>query len=134
MKIQTLAQSMNTSASGLTAERFRMDIISANIANANTVATRGQEPYRRRGVILTSGEQGVQITNITQDFKRPFSEKVDYTNPDADPVTGKVKMSNVDPLIEMVDMIGASRSYEANLAAFNSARTMEKSALNIGRV
>ena len=133
MRIPTLAASMNTSASGLTAERFRMDVISANIANANTVATKGEDPYRRRGVILQPGTDGVKIVRVAQDYQRPFITKVDWSNPEHD-MDGKIKMSNVDPLVEMVDMIGASRSYEANLAAFNSARTMEKSALNIGRV
>ena len=125
---------MRTATSGLVAERFRMDVISGNISNANTVAEIGKEPYRRRGVVLNATENGVKIAGITQDRQREFQQKVDWSHPNHDPVTGIVRFSNVDHIMEMVDMIGAGRAYEANIAAFNTAKTMMKSALNIGRI
>jgi flagellar basal-body rod protein FlgC len=111
-----------------------MDVISSNIANANSVAKPGETPYARKAVVLEPGARGVRINSIHEDTTRPFVEKVDWSNPYHDPRTGIVKMSNVDPVMEMVDMIGASRAYEANIAAFNTAKGMMKSALNIGRM
>ena len=134
MQIGSLANALRHSTSGLAAERFRMDVISSNIANANSVAAPGQDGYHRRSVILQSGSNGVNITGLQEDRSRPLLQKVDWSHPFHDPTTGLVTMSNVDPVMEMVDMIGASRAYEANVAAFNSAKGMIKSALNIGRV
>ncbi len=129
----TLNSAMRSSASGLSAERFRMDVIAGNIANANTMRANGKDPYRRRDVSLTAGPDGVQVTGIVQD-NRPFRQVVDRSNPNADPNTGIVTYSNVEPLEEMVNMMSASRSYEANIAAFNSAKRKVKSALQIGKV
>jgi flagellar basal-body rod protein FlgC len=128
----TLNGAMRLSASGLSAERFRMDVISSNLANANSVQTPDQDAYRRRIVVLEGGPDGVQIGRIDQDTGdlRKVSEP---GNPLAD-ADGFVYYSNVDPLKEMVDMISASRAYEANIAAFNSARGMVRSALTIGKV
>jgi flagellar basal-body rod protein FlgC len=122
---------MRISSSGLAAERFRMDVISGNIANANSVSTKGKEAYRRHTVELTSTAEGVKVSRVTQDTA-PLREEVDPGNPLADQ-NGIVRYSNVNPITEMVDMLGASRAYEANVAAFNSAKGMIKSALNIGR-
>jgi flagellar basal-body rod protein FlgC len=128
-----LNSSLRISASGLAAERFRMDVISSNIANANTMKVGGQDPYRRRDVVLVGGSQGVTIARIVED-QSPFRQVVDRDNPNADPETGIVTYSNVEPVMEMVNMISASRAYEANIAAFNSAKGMIRSALSIGKI
>jgi len=128
-----LINAMNTSANGMAAERFRMDVISSNIANTNSMQTAKQDPYRRREVIMTGGENGPQIQNVIED-QTPFNEIIDPSNPNSDPVTHKLKTSNVRPVVEMVDMITASRAYEANVSAFNAAKGMMKDALNIGKV
>lgn len=127
-----LNSAMRASASGLTAERFRMDVISSNIANANSIRANGQDPYRRRVVELTSSENGVRITGVIQD-QSPFRRVLDRGNPNADG-DGFVTTSNIEPIQEMVDMMSASRAYEANIAAFNSAKSMIRSALSIGRM
>lgn len=123
---------MRVSASGLTAERFRMDVISANIANANSTLTPTAEPYRRRDVVLEGGPGGVQIRQVLLD-QGPLPMKHDPSNPMADE-NGNVPASNVEPVMEMVNLLSASRAYEANIAAFNTAKGMMKSALNIGKV
>lgn len=128
----TLTDSMRISASGLNAERFRMDVISSNIANAHTMKIGNQEPYRRRMVALVGSEQGVRIGGILED-RRPFRVEREPGNPLADE-NGNVVYSNVEPVEEMVNMISAGRAYEANIAAFNAAKEMIKSALTIGRV
>lgn len=134
MRIGSLANALQYSTSGLAAERFRMDVISSNIANANTVAKPGQDGYRRRSVVLNATGGGVEIGGIEEDRQRPCLQKVDWSNPFHDPTTGIVTMSNVDPTMEMVDMIGASRAYEANVSAFNTAKGMINSALQIGKI
>jgi len=128
----TLNNALKISSSGLTAERFRMDVISANIANANSVKTSGQDPYRRRMVVLYGDENGVKLGPVIKDMSA-LRQVQDPSNPLADD-KGYVYYSNIEPVNEMVDMIGASRAYEANIAAFNSVKSMIKSALNIGKV
>ena len=130
--MNTLTNSMRVSASGLNAERFRMEVVSANIANANSMKVAGKDPYRRRDVELMGNVDGVKITRIVEDM-RPFRVEYDPANPNADK-QGKVTFSNVEPINEMVDMISAGRAYEANIAAFNSAKGMIRSALSIGKV
>ena len=150
----SLGSSMEISASGLTAERLRLDVISNNIANVNTTRTANGQPYRRQQVVfgergsqnafgaaLSSARgraaeaagQGVQVLTIEPDTKRDFKTIHDPGHPDADPVTGNVKMPNVEPVIEMVDMVSASRAYEAGVTAINAAKQMEQRALEIGR-
>ena len=128
----SLNSAMRISASGLSAERFRLDVISGNIANANTEKIGGNDPYRRKIVELTGDENGVQVQSVVDD-SRPFTTKIDFGDPNAD-AEGRVLASNVQPVTEMVDMLGASRAYEANIAAFNSAKEMVKNALSIGKV
>ncbi len=128
----TLSSALKVSSSGLTAERFRMDVISANIANANSVQVGDKEPYRRRSVVLTGDENGVAIGPIVKDMS-PLRSVYEPANPLADG-KGYVYYSNIQPVHEMVDMMGASRAYEANIAAFNSAKSMIRAALNIGKV
>jgi flagellar basal-body rod protein FlgC len=146
--------SLNISASALTAQRLRMDVVSSNIANAET--TRGTyvngkwEPYRRKMVSMEPREksfnqilqgamekqsqsqlQGVRVTGIVED-KTPFKTVYDPSNPDANS-DGYVMMPNVDLSKEMVDMLAASRAYEANVTSFNTGKSMMLKALEIGR-
>jgi flagellar basal-body rod protein FlgC len=139
------------SASALTTQRLRMDVISSNIANAETTRAgyvNGKfVPYRRKEVVLapvepkfrnlldeklnTAAAQGVQVTAIQED-STPFKQVYNPTHPDAD-VNGMVYMPNVDVLKEMVDMISASRSYEANVTALNASKAMFMKSLELGR-
>ncbi|MBL8047754.1 MAG: flagellar basal body rod protein FlgC [Chthonomonas sp.] len=128
----SIFSAMRTSSSGMTAERFRMDVISQNIAGANTIQTPTKDAYRRKEVVLSAEREGVRVSQIVTD-PTPLQIIFDPTNPYAD-AQGNVRMSNVQPVIEMVNMLGASRAYEANIAAFNSARSMAKAALNIGNI
>jgi flagellar basal-body rod protein FlgC len=146
--------SLNVSASALTAQRLRMDVISSNIANAST--TRGAlvngkwEPYRRKMVVMEPREkafnqvlqgemekqaqtklQGVRVTGIVAD-QTPFNMVYDPTHPDAN-AEGYVRMPNVDLSKEMVDLLASSRSYEANVTAFNTGKSMMLKALELGR-
>ncbi len=128
----TLNKAMRASSTGLAAERFRMDVISSNIANANSMRINGVDPYRARKVVLEGNQDGVRISKVEEDTA-PFRREMDPGNPFADD-EGFVTYSNVEPIVEMVNMMGASRAYEANIVAFNSARGMVQSALSIGRV
>ena len=148
----SLSNSLAISASGLTAERLRLDVISNNIANVNTTRGADGKPYRRREVIFAartngssfqsmlssaggaaqSGGAGVQVAEIRPDAG-PFKRVYDPSSPDADKQTGYVDMPNIEPVIEMVDMISASRAYEAGVTAINAAKQMEARALEIGR-
>ena len=141
--------SINVSASGLTAERLRMDVISKNIANANTTKTASGTPYRRQVAVFQNDQSqipfsqylsdaskqliggGVKVTAIKEDMT-PFKMVYDPGHPDADK-DGYVKMPNVDIMTEMVNMISASRAYEANVTAINSTKGMALKALEIGR-
>jgi len=145
---------MNVSASGLMAERLRMDTIAANLANANTTRGADGQPYRRREVVLreaggaagvsgpafstfgnfdgnggTSG--GVQVAGI-QDDPSPLREVYDPSHPDAD-ARGIVRMPNINPVTEMVDLISATRSYEANTTALNAMKQEFSRALDVLR-
>lgn len=146
--------SINISASGLTAQRLRLDVISSNISNANTTRGVDGKPYRRQLVTFServapsfqdalneqlqqTPSQGVRVTQISRD-DAPFKLVYDPSHPDAEknpasPMYGYVQMPNVDISTEMVDMISASRAYEANITAVNSAKSMALKALEIGR-
>ena len=128
----TLNSALKISSTGLTAERFRMDVISSNIANSNSMKVGDKMPYRRRMVELQGTADGVEIVGVKQDMNA-FRTAVEPGNPNADPKTGVVTYSNVEPVNEMVNMMSASRAYEANVAAFNSAKGMIRNALNIGK-
>lgn len=143
--------SFDISASALTAQRLRMDVISSNIANAETTRASFVNgkfvPYRRKMVevapvdttfknmlndkIDATGAQGVKVTSITDD-QTPFKQVYNPTHPDAD-ANGMVSMPNVDVLKEMVDMISATRSYEASVTALNASKSMFTKTLEIGR-
>lgn len=147
---------MNTTASALTAQRLRMDVISSNMANVDTTRAKlvnGEwEAYRRKSVTLTASEgkfsnflnvamgktskqavgNGVKVSSIKEDTETPFKLVYDPTNPDAN-AEGYVEMPNIDPLKEMVDLISATRSYEANVTVFNANKSMLTKALEIGK-
>ncbi len=108
-----------------------MDTISANIANANTVKTPTQDAWHRQDVVFAGGPEGVKVVGVVQDVT-DYIKKHEPSNPYADG-DGNVFYSNVDPLQEMVNMMSASRAYEANIQAFNSAKSMIRSALQIGK-
>lgn len=130
--MSTLNGAMRVSATGLNAERMRMDVISGNIANANSMRTRTEDAYRRRMVVLETDGDGVKIRQIMED-PTPLRAVADPDHPLAD-AQGYVYYSNVNPVAEMVNLLSANRAYEANVAAFNSAKGMVRSALNIGRM
>lgn len=140
--------SLDIGASGLTAQRVRMDIISQNIANVNTTRTEDGTPYRRKDVLFEertgsfsdalaaasdklSNGQGVRVTNIVEDTSE-FKKVYDPGHPDADE-DGYVNMPNVDVVTEMVNMISATRSYEANVTSINATKSMAMKALEIGK-
>ncbi len=141
--------SINTSATGLTAERLRMDIISKNIANVNTTRTSSGKPYRRQVPVFKEKEgedfasilngarntgglgNGVEVSGIIED-KSPFKRVYNPGHPEADE-KGYVSMPNVDIVTEMINLISASRAYEANVTALNNSKNMAMKALEIGR-
>lgn len=139
------------SASGMTAQRIRMDVISNNIANANTMVTAEGGPYRRREVVFEAPGRdfseslstarrrlnrtigsGVKVKRITEDqSEHAFLKVYDPGHPFAD-TNGIVTRPNITVTREMINMIDASRSYEANVTAMNSFKQMEQAALQIG--
>ena len=143
----SLFGAIDASASGLTAERLRLDVISNNIANANTTRTVEGGPYRRQMVVFEPREgtasfaqvlsqqidtgNGVRVVGITKDTS-PTRRVYDPNHPDAD-ANGYVEMPNINIVSEMVDMMTATRAYEANVTAVNAAKTMALKALDIGR-
>jgi len=141
---------LDAGASALTAQRLRMDIISQNIANANTTRTENGTPYRRRIVVFQESSQGrpfseyltsaskeryltngVKVSRIVED-STPFKRVYDPGHPDADE-EGYVEMPNVDIVTEMVNMISATRAYEANVTSINTTKSMALKALEIGK-
>jgi len=150
----SIFHSLNTTASALTAQRLRMDVISSNMANVDTTRANfvdGQwQPYRRKMVVTEPKEgsfssflniamkrgsssvgNGVKVTRIIED-QAPFKLVYDPTHPDANE-DGYVQLPNVDPLKEMVDLMSATRSYEANVTVFNATKGMLMKALEIGK-
>jgi flagellar basal-body rod protein FlgC len=135
-----LFSSLSISASGLSAERLRMDTISSNIANVNTTRTEEGGPYRRKIAVFkevlkeeTGGKElgGVEVAEIVDD-QTPLKRVFDPKHPDADE-EGFVSMPNVEILNEMADLIVATRTYEANVTTLNASKSMYLKALEIGR-
>src|SRR5690606_1541146 len=147
-----LTNGFDISSSALTAQRFRMDVISSNIANADT--TRGKLvdgkwiPYQRKVVTMETKQpmafgqelqaamnrstgEGVRVSRIFDDTA-PFKQEYNPTHPDADE-NGYIQLPNVDLLKEMVDMMSATRSYEANVTALNATKAMITKAMEIGK-
>lgn len=140
----------NISASGLTAQRKRLDIASENIANMETTRTESGNPYRRKMVVLEeigdnttfrshlarasrlkSNQGGVRVTEIVED-QRDLIPVYNPEHPDADE-NGYVQMPNIDLVKETIDGMSATRSYEANITAFNAIKLMAQKALDIGK-
>lgn len=136
--------SLETSASGLYAQRRRMDIIASNLANIETTRTENGGPYRRKMVVMSTKEsdqdfdemfnsqiKGVQIEDIVED-KSPFKKVFNPSHPDADS-EGYLYKPNVDLIVETTNMLMARRAFEANIAAIKATRQMVIKALEIGR-
>lgn len=151
----SLMGSLNVSASGMSAQRTRMDIISQNIANVNTTRDENGDVYRRQTVVFAekndsnfesiltamqtgiSGKRdplgdGVKITGIAEDHVTPMKMVYDPAHPDADE-DGYVTMPNVNTVTEMTNLIDATRSFEANVTAFNATKNMALKGLEIGK-
>ncbi len=126
----SLFSTINTSASGLTACRLWMDTISNNLANVNTTRTPDGGPYKRQDVVLAADESsGVKVVGVSQDSSTPRLV-YDPQHPDADD-SGYVSMPNINVITEMVNMIAATRAYEANVTALGAAKSMALKALEI---
>lgn len=139
---------MQISGSALTAERARLNIAAMNLANANTTRTIEGGPYKAKSVVFaarplegvnfkdtlnstTERLRKVEVVLVSED-KAPFKEVYDPTHPDAD-ANGVVRFPNVNVAEQMVDMMGARRSYEANVTALDAVKNMAIKALEIGR-
>jgi flagellar basal-body rod protein FlgC len=149
-----LFSSINIAATGLSADRVRLDVIADNMANINTTRTTEGGPFRRSRVIMQPRAEspfwrspflpqsldngigrGVRVAEIQKDFSKENPLRWDPTHPDAiksGPRQGYVELPNVDIVTEMVDMISASRSYEANAAVIEGSKQMFQRALGIG--
>jgi flagellar basal-body rod protein FlgC len=140
-------KTMTMSASGMSAQRLRMNVISSNLANANSTETAEGGPYRRKDVVFKATElrkfgeeldsaldrklRGVKVSRMVQD-RTPFRLVYNPSHPHADE-DGFVRMPNVNLIQEMANMIDASRSYEANLAVLNTSKNMALKALELSR-
>ena len=140
-----LFQAFNISASGMTAERFRTDLIAENVANVNTTRTEDGTPYRRKIVTFAErgttfrdllsktrrayGGNGVKVTRVLEDEETDYIMKYDPAHPDADE-NGYVTYPNVNIVTNLID---ASRGYEANVTAFNAIKSMAQSGLQVGK-
>jgi flagellar basal-body rod protein FlgC len=140
----TLSTAISAAASALTAERARIEVAVSNMANAESTRGPDGQPYRRRDVVLASapdntfdsamnkaGAVGVRVAAVVEDTS-PFRRRYDPSHPDADG-EGFVAMPNVDAPEEMVDMLSASRAYQANLTAIGLIRDMVQKALELAR-
>ena len=146
----SLFTSFDINASGLTAERYRMDIISQNIANANTTRTEDGTPYRRKVVTFAEKEtqtpfsrvlneardnysgKGVRVSSVEEDTWTEMKMVYDPAHPDADE-NGYVLYPNVNIVTEMTNMIDASRAYEANATAFNASKSIALKGLEMAQ-
>ena len=139
----------DVSASGLTAQRYRMDVIAQNVANANTTRTEDGTPYRRKIVtfeekqlnpafseVLNKATQfqgnGVKVAKVSEDYETDLIMEYDPSHPDADE-NGYVSYPNVNTVTEMTNLIDSSRAYEANTTAFDAMKKMVQAGLSIGQ-
>ena len=142
--MSTLSAAITASASALSVERTRIEVAVSNMANADSTRSLDGQPYRRRDVLLSAdpvnsfedalgqaGATGVKVAGIVQD-RSPFRRRYEPSHPDADR-EGFVSLPNVDASEEMVDMVGAARAYQANLAAIGLIKDMVAKALELGR-
>lgn len=148
----SMFSAFNISATGMTAQRYRMDIISQNVANASTTRTADGTPYRRQLVTFTEkpgqtsfshilgraayshgySGNGVKVNGVYEDYKTEMNMVYDPSHPDADG-NGYVTYPNVNIITEMTNMIDASRAYEANSTAFNASKSIAMKGLQIGQ-
>ena len=146
----SMFKSFGVNASGMTAERFRMDIISQNVANANTTRTKDGTPYVRKVVTFAEKDgqtpfsrvmndhldrysgKGVKVTGVYEDKVTEMNMVYDPSHPDADE-NGYVLYPNVNIITEMTNLIDASRSYEANSTAFTATKAMAMKGLSLGQ-
>lgn len=141
--MSTLDSAISAAASALRAERVRIETSVSNIANAETTRGADGQPYRRKDVVLASDPvntfdsvlggavTGVKVAAVVED-QQPFEKRYQPSHPDADE-DGYVSVPNVDPAEEMVDMLGATRAYQANLAAVGLIRDLMNRALDLGK-
>lgn len=142
----SLFNTMEISASAMTAQRRRMEVVMSNMANANTTRTPEGGPYRRRDVVFASRDmgfaemlreplgayaRGVEVAEVVVDPSPPLL-KFDPHHPDAGP-NGYVQFPNVNPIEESVNLISAARSFQANVAAISAAKDMLQKSLDILR-
>lgn len=146
-----LFSQLNIAASGLTAQRLRLDVISENIANVSTTRTADGTPYVRKQVYFKEkcksyqafdnvyqaarngiAGNGVKVTSVFEDTETDMIMKYDPAHPDADE-NGYVTYPNVNVVQEMTDLIDASRSYEASITAFNAGKAMATKGLEIAK-
>ncbi len=139
---------MDISASGLTAQRLRMDTISQNIANVNTTRDENGNVYRRKTVVFAEKNDfsfskalstasgligsGVKVTSIVEDTSTDVRKVYEPSHPDADE-DGYVSYPNVNTVTEMTNLIDASRAYEANVTAFNASKNLAMQTLDMGK-
>lgn len=147
----SMFSAFNINASGLSAQRLRMDVISENVANASTTRTEDGTPYRRKVVTfaqkgdqtpfskvlghVTNGYnsysgQGVKVDGIYEDYNSEMNMVYDPSHPDADE-NGYVTYPNVNIITEMTNLIDASRAYEANSTAFSASKSMALKGLQL---
>lgn len=145
----SIFNSFDISASGMTSQRFRSDIIMQNIANATTTRTEDGTPYRRKIVTFAEKEttpfsnvlartsadvvgSGVKVTRVSEDYETEMVKSYDPSHPDADE-DGYVTYPNVNIITEMTNLIDATRSYEANTTAFEASKSMITKGLSMGK-
>lgn len=143
-----LFSAIEASASALTAERFRLDLIASNLANAESTRNEGGGPYTRKVAIFqprgarysfrdiftrsfSGAPEGVQVVGVRED-RSPFKRVYSPGHPEAD-AEGYVTYPNVDVVTEMVDLMAATRAYEANVTAIEAAKAMAQRALDLLR-
>lgn len=124
-------QGLAISASGMNAHQLWQEVVAVNIANAETTRTPSGEPFRRKLLVLMQNGLGVRVAVITDD-PSPFRLVYDPSHPDADP-NGYVRLPNVHPILEMVDLMAATRGYELNAQAFALQRQMLQQTLDLLR-
>ena len=148
----SMFSAFNVNASGLTAQRYRMDVISENVANANTTRTEDGTPYRRKVVTFAEkgsqtsfstvlgnvssnrgySGQGVKVDGVYEDTETEMNMVYDPSHPDADE-NGYVTYPNVNIIMEMTNLIDASRAYEANATAFSASKSMALKGLELAQ-
>ena len=140
----TLSTAVDAAASALSVERTRIEVAVSNLANAESTRGADGRPYRRRDVVLSTdpvggfdqalgraSATGVKVAAIVEDTT-PARRRYDPSHPDADK-EGYVALPNINPAEEMVDMVGASRAYQANLTAINLIRDLVSRSLELGK-